>query len=175
MGRNLFRLPIGPGTKGRTGARADSAHAMEEKTEMGVCQTSAEPPSTTLTPKQPPHRKCRADTLTQRRTCPARMEAFRGWNAPDNEIANATRVAFICTAQCACQSDVARFLTGRYCGVSGGPDGGRGQAPICSFVLLDDPRKLRDRLRCAHGILNVSRPLSGPLLGPRYASRENTG
>ena len=89
------------------------------------------------------------------------MEAFRGWNAPDNEIANATRVALIHIAQCACQSDVARLLTGRYCDVRGGPDGGRGQAPICSFVLLDDPRKLSNRLRCAHGILNVSRPPVG--------------
>ena len=35
-GRNLFRLPIGPERKGRTGARTDSARAMEEKPAMGV-------------------------------------------------------------------------------------------------------------------------------------------
>ena len=81
------------------------------------------------------------------------MEAFRGWNAPDNEIANATRVVFIRIAQCACQSDVARFFTGRYCGVRGGP--------ICSFLLLDDAWH---RLRCAQGILNRLLCLATPLV-----------
>ena len=62
------------------------------------------------------------------------------------------------------QSPYPKFLTGRYCGVRGGL--------ICSRFLLGDTWH---RLRCAHDILNVSRPLSGPPLVPRYASRENTG
>jgi hypothetical protein len=48
------------------------------------------------------HKECRAGTLTQRRTCPARMEASWGLReVPGNEIANATRAArpILCNAR----------------------------------------------------------------------------
>ena len=56
------------------------------------------------------------------------------------------------------------FLTGRDCGVRGGP--------ICSFLLLDDARH---RLWCAHGIVNRLLCLAPPLVKtPGYAGNDGS-